>query len=95
VKRRLRWALCAFLGPLSLHGTELVPQDFAFGLPIIAEKEASAITGPSEVLGGPARLKPQVSALPRTQVALWGALLLAVAGLAWMASRLMREQKAA
>jgi hypothetical protein len=30
VKRRLRWALCAFLGPLSLHGAELVPQDFAF-----------------------------------------------------------------
>lgn len=51
--------------------------------------------GDSKALGGPKQLKPQVAPMPRAQFALWGALLFAVAGLAWMASRLMKERKAA
>jgi hypothetical protein len=38
----LRWSLWAILGPLSVHGAELSPQDFAFGLPVVTAKEASA-----------------------------------------------------
>jgi hypothetical protein len=63
-------------------------------LPANVEIEA-ATTGDSVVLGGPERLKPHAAPMPRSQFALWGALLFAVAGLAWMASRLMKEQKAA
>jgi hypothetical protein len=41
------------------------------------------------------RLKAQAPPFPRTQFILWGALLLAVLVLAWMAFRLVNEQKAA
>jgi hypothetical protein len=63
-------------------------------LPANIEVDAAAM-GDSKVLGGPGQLKPQVAPMPRAQFALWGALLFAVAGLAWMASRLINERKAA
>jgi Protein of unknown function (DUF3999) len=56
---------------------------------------ASATTGDAKLLGGPLRLKAQAPPFPRTQLLLWGALLLAVLVLAWMAFRLMNEQRAA
>ena len=54
-------------------------------------KIAPATLGPSQVLGGPSRLIAKPSPFPRTRVALWGVLLLAVMVLSWMAYRISKE----
>jgi Protein of unknown function (DUF3999) len=52
---------------------------------------AAATVGAPISLGGLSRLSVQARPFPRTRFALWGVLVLAVFGLAWMAYRLITE----
>jgi hypothetical protein len=54
---------------------------------------APATLGPVEVTGGTARLIAKPAPFPRTRVALWSILLLAVLVLGWMAYRLSKDPK--
>jgi len=54
---------------------------------------APAALGPVEVSGGTARLLAKPAPFPRTRVALWSVLLLAVLVLGWMAYRIARDPK--
>jgi hypothetical protein len=54
---------------------------------------APATLGPVEVTGGTARLLAKPEPFPRTRVALWSVLLLAVLVLGWMAYRLSKDPK--
>jgi Protein of unknown function (DUF3999) len=54
---------------------------------------APATLGPAQVSGGATRLIATPAPFPRMRVALWGALLLAVVVLSWMAYRISRDPK--
>jgi Protein of unknown function (DUF3999) len=54
---------------------------------------APATLGAAQVTGGTARLVAKPAPFPRMRVALWSVLLLAVAVLAWMAYRIVRDPK--
>ena len=55
---------------------------------------AGATVGAPILLGGLSRLSVQAPPFPRSRFALWGILILAVLGLAWMARRLIIESSA-
>jgi len=54
---------------------------------------APATLGAAQVLGGPARLVALPAPFPRTRVALWSVLLLAVVLLGWMAYGISKERR--
>jgi Protein of unknown function (DUF3999) len=56
---------------------------------------AAATLGPTQVSGGPARLILPPAPFPRTRVALWSVLLLAVLLLSWMAYGISKESRKA